>query len=255
MNTIDLPINAMLIDDEPAARASLALELRLHCPHIRIVGEAGSVAEAVALLRAAPHPDLLFLDIQLSDGSGFDVLHQVDCQNFKIIFTTAYSDYALRAIKFLPLDYLLKPIDAEELKAAVEKAVRSRQPEFGDRLQRMVQQMRADQKPVRIALKDANNIFFIKTDEIAYCEADGVYTKFFLEKGRTIVVSKNLKEYENLLEPLGFIRTHNSFLVNPEKIVRYDKNAGGSLILEEDRSVPLAFRKKDAVLKALEQRS
>jgi two-component system, LytTR family, response regulator len=148
-------IKAIIIDDEPAARVSLALELKLHCPDIQLVAEAGSVAEGIEVLRRFPEFDLLFLDIQLTDGNGFEILQNTDYEQFKIIFTTAYSDYALRAIKFSPLDYLLKPVDAEELSVAVNKVLKSKPAELSAQIRQFMGQIGIAQAPARVALSTA----------------------------------------------------------------------------------------------------
>ncbi|MBL7806496.1 MAG: response regulator, partial [Saprospiraceae bacterium] len=168
-------INAIIIDDEPAAQASLQLEIELHCPQIRVIATAGSVAEGVEVIQAHPHASLLFLDIQLTDGSGFDLLQQVNFDHLKIIFTTAYSEYALRAIKFSPLDYLLKPIDAQELKDAVEKVSKSAQSDMQVQIRQFMQQFNQASAPPRITLATADGIHLYYVKNIVRCASDGNY--------------------------------------------------------------------------------
>ncbi|MCC6459631.1 MAG: response regulator transcription factor [Saprospiraceae bacterium] len=244
-------INALLIDDEPAARASLALELRLHCPQLCVLGEAGSVAEALAALHQHPQAGLLFLDIQLSDGSGFDVLNSIDARRFKIIFTTAYSEYALRAIKFSPLDYLLKPIDAEELKAAVEKALQQEAPNWREHLQQLMQQFNTSLAPARIALSTADGIHLHQLKNILRCAADGNYSYVFFADGSKLLVAKTLRELEDLLLPHGFERIHKSHLINMEHLSRYHNRLSGEVEMTDGAILPVSQRKKAHLLELL----
>lgn len=244
-------INAIIIDDEPAARASLALEIKLHCPNIRIIAEAGSVMESIEVIQANKQAGLLFLDIQLSDGSGFEILQNIDFQDYKIIFTTAYSEYALRAIKFSPLDYLLKPIDAEELTKAVDKALQSRQSEFSEQLRRLMQQMNASQPPPRIALATSDGIHLYFVKNIVRCASDGNYTTVFFDDGTKLLIAKTLKDLETLLEPYPFERIHKSHLVNLDHLRRYYNRFSGEVEMSDGSILPVAQRKKAQLLDLL----
>lgn len=246
-------LKAIIIDDESKARSALKQELAFNCPEIELIGEADSVESAVALINQVS-PDLLFLDIQLSDGLGFHIVEKIDPDEFAIIFTTAYSEYALKAFKTNAVDYLLKPISGDDLKNSVAKAILNRRNDQHKQMELLISQLnQRSGQPGKIVLKDINKTYFVKTDDILYCEAEGIYTKFVLEDKSSILVSKNLKEYETLLEPLGFLRTHHSFLVNPYKIKLFDKTDGGTLVLENGIHIPVSQRKKDSVLKILEQ--
>lgn len=244
-------INAIIIDDEPAARASLALEIKLHCPDIRIVAEAGSVIESIEVIQANKQADLLFLDIQLSDGSGFEILQNIDFQNYKIIFTTAYSEYALRAIKFAPLDYLLKPIDAEELIKAVEKALQIRQPEFNEQLRRLLLQVNTNQAPARIALATSDGIHLYFVKNIIRCASDGNYTTVFFDDGSKLLIAKTLKDLETLFTPFHFERIHKSHLVNLDHLRRYYNRFAGEVEMSDGSILPVAQRKKAQLLDLL----
>ncbi len=246
-------IRAIIIDDESKARSALKQELAFNCPEIELIGEADSVQSAVELIKTVT-PDLLFLDIQLSDGLGFHILEQIDVEEVAVIFTTAYSEYALKAFKTNAIDYLLKPISGEDLRNGVAKAIENRKFDQGKQLELLIEQLNLRTgQPNKIVLKDIHKTYFVKTDEILYCEAEGIYTKFVLEDNITILVSKNLKEYESILEPMGFLRTHHSFLVNMGKIKVFDKADGGTLVLDNGKHIPVSQRKKDFVLKILEQ--
>ncbi len=246
-------IKAIIIDDESKARSALKQELAFNCPEVELIGEADSVQSAVELINNTS-PDLLFLDIQLSDGLGFHVLEQINVEDYAVIFTTAYSEYALKAFKTNAIDYLLKPISGEDLKNGVSKAIEHQKSDQGKQLELLIAQLslRTGQPP-KIVLKDIHKTYFVKTEEILYCEAEGIYTKFVLLDNVTILVSKNLKEYESILEPMGFLRTHHSFLVNTSKIKLFDKADGGTLVLDNGKHIPVSQRKKDFVLKILEQ--
>lgn len=244
-------INAILIDDEPAARVTLALEIQLHCPQIRIIAEAGSVAEGIEVLRLHPHAQLLFLDIQLTDGSGFDLLQNIDFQNLKIIFTTAYSEYALRAIKFSPLDYLLKPIDAEELKAAVDKAIQGKHSEMQEQIRQFMQQMNLGVTAPRIALATADGIHLYYVKNIVRCASDGNYATVHFDDKSKLLVAKTLKDLELLLAPYPFERIHKSHLINVDHLRRYVNRFSGEVEMSDGAVLPVAQRKKTQLLDML----
>ncbi|MCC6727204.1 MAG: response regulator transcription factor [Saprospiraceae bacterium] len=245
-------INTVIIDDEPNARATLALELKLHCPEIRIIGEAASVEEAVQFLQSTAGVDLLFLDIQLTDGTGFYILEQVDYQQFKIIFTTAYSDYALKAIKFSPLDYLLKPVDAEELRAAVDKALRTKQDSFNHQVQSFLQQYRAiAAPPERIALATSDGIHLFPVKSIIRLASEGNYTTVHFENGKKLLLAKTLKDLEESLARHNFERIHKSHLVNLDHVSSYVNRFGGEIIMSDGAELPVAQRKKAQLLHRL----
>lgn len=244
-------IKAIIIDDEPAARASLALEIQLHCPQIAIIAEAASVAEGVETLQRNPQASLLFLDIQLSDGSGFDLLQQVNFEHLKIIFTTAYSEYALRAIKFAPLDYLLKPIDAQELKDAVEKVFKSKQTDLQEQIRLFMQQWGGTPSPPRIALATADGIHLHYVKNIVRCASDGNYTTVFFEDKSKLLVAKTLKDLEMLLAPHSFERIHKSHLINLDHLKRYYNRFSGEVEMSDGAILPVAQRKKTQLLDML----
>lgn len=244
-------INAIIIDDEPAARASLALEIHLHCPQITVIAEASSVAEGVETLHNHPHASLLFLDIQLTDGSGFDLLQKVNFEHLKIIFTTAYSEYALRAIKFAPLDYLLKPIDAQELQAAVEKATKSNQTGLQEQIRTFMQQMSIGTAQPRIALATADGIHLHFVKNIVRCASDGNYATVFFEDKSKLLVAKTLKDLEILLSPYRFERIHKSHLINLDHLRRYYNRFSGEVEMSDGAIIPVAQRKKTQLLELL----
>jgi two-component system LytT family response regulator len=245
-------IRAIIIDDEPHAISALRQELEFHCPEISAIGEAASVKEGVALLRQTPQLDLLFLDIQLTDGSGFDILEQVDYQQFKVIFTTAYSDYALKAIKFMPLDYLLKPVDPDELRAAVDKALSAQQAAFSQQVFNFLQQYRgASSLPERVALATAEGIHLFPVRSIVRLASEGNYTTVFFEGGKKLLLAKTLKEMEESLSRYRFERIHKSHLVNLDHVQSYINRFGGELVMSDGAELPVAQRKKAYLLQVL----
>ncbi len=197
----------------------------------------------------------MFSDVQLADGLSFEIFGQVDTR-CPIIFTTAYDHYAIEAFKFSAIDYLLKPVDPEALQKSIQKAMLNiRNSDLQQQVQVLLQQLSGVQNRERkIVLKDIDNTWFVKVADVLYCQAEGTYTRFHLQNGGPILVSKNLKEYEEILEPLGFLRTHHSFLANPDKIKSFDKTHGGALVLEGGLSIPVSQRKKDFVMQVLEKR-
>ena len=245
-------MKTLIIDDERQAISALKADIKFYCSDLQIVGEAYSVKDAIAKIQAL-EPDLIFLDIQLTDGTGFDILEAIDQRKLKVIFTTAYSQFAIKAIKLDALDYLLKPIDAEELVAAVKRAreytVPQHVPEQHDAVKQHTDLLQVGEK--KIVLKDSKSIYFIKVADIMRCEANGSYTDVYIADTSKIIISKPLKELETMLEPYGFIRTHHSHLVNLHQVKRVDKAEGGMLFLNDGTSVPISQRKWEQVIQLL----
>lgn len=243
----------LITDNEPNLRTALRVLLQAFCPEITAIEEAEGVQSGLHKIKNF-QPDIVLLDVEMDDGSGFDLMKQVPHPAFQLIFVTAHNRYAIEAFQFSAIDYLLKPVDPDALQKSIQKAIRNIQSkDLSRQIEFLLHQL--SDKPDherKIVLKDIDNIYFVKVSDILYCMAEGTYTKFFLQSRPPVMVSKNLKEYENMLEPLGFLRTHHSYLVNPTKIIRFDKADGGSLILEDNLKVPLAQRKKEWVLNLLE---
>lgn len=245
----------LIVDNEPAVRKVL-IRLLESGTESHIIEEAGGVIDGLATIKAFA-PDIVLLDIEMDDGTGFDLLKNIPEPDFQIIFTTAFNQYAIQAFKCSAIDYLLKPIDPVELFNALKKAqsvvnFRSLQQQ----LHILQQQVQDKTESIRqIVIKDIDKTYFLKTDDILYCEAEGSYTKFYLSNSEPVFVSRNLKYYEDLLSPTGFFRTHHSCLVNPSKIKIYDrKTDSGTLILEGGHNIPVSQRKKEMVLQLLENK-
>jgi len=227
--------------------------LQHYCPEVTITDEADGVQSGLQKIKLF-QPDIVLLDVEMEDGTGFDLMKQVHDPGFQLIFVTAHNKYAIEAFQFSAIDYLLKPVDPDALQLGIQRAAKNIQhSNLQQQVQVLLQQLAGiKNQDKKIVLKDLDNTYFIKIADILYCEAEGTYTKFYIHGSEAILVSKNLKEYESILEPLGFIRTHHSFLVNPAKIKLYDKTDGGALILESGHSIPVSQRKKEYVMQLLE---
>lgn len=246
-------MKVVIIDNEVAIREMLVMMLELYCPEVTAVAQAACAAEAQELLKNF-HADLLLLDVELQEGTGFDLLRQIPQRHFQVIFITAHNKYAIDAFRYSAIDYLLKPIEPELLIQSIQKVAKNvHQQDLQGQLERLLARMQSNSNASpRITLRDAERIYYLRPSEISYCEADGGYTRFYLEDGPCITVSKHLKEFTHLLEPMGFLRTHNSYLVNREKVLRYEKSTE-CLVLDKHQSVPLSHRKRESILRLLEQ--
>jgi two-component system LytT family response regulator len=241
-------IRVAVIDDEPHIRDGLLKLLGKHCPNVVIAGTAGSVREGKELIRKQ-HPDLVLLDIRMDDGTGFDLLRQLDPVDFKVIFITAYEQYAVKAFKFSALDYILKPVDPDDLKETVKRAEQILQHDLRIRLAALENNLlQGSGQHKKLVLKTAENVFIIEISKISHCESDGSYTFVNLDDGRKIMVSKILKEYEEMLNDQGFYRIHKSFLINLAYVERFEKGEGGFVVLKNEVKIPVATRKREQLL-------
>lgn len=249
-------LRAIIVDDETNAREVLSNLLRLFSPEIEVCGEARDVDEGIKIIREHA-PDLVFLDIQMPGKSGFELLTSFKEIRFGVIFTTAYQEFAIKAFRFSAIDYLLKPIDPEELQAAVEKYVVKNQNVEGEQLQilkeclddtRNFLNQRQKNEGQRIALPTAEGIHFVQLGEIIHCESLGSYTKFHLQKGPAIVVSRLLKEYEEILDNFFFFRVHQSSIVNLDQIKKYVRGDGGQVWMSDGTEIEVSRRRKEDFL-------
>jgi two-component system LytT family response regulator len=246
-----MKIKSIIIDDEPKSRKNLCDLLEQYCEQVEIVGEAASAAEALRIIKKTK-PDLLFLDIEMPGGSGFDLLKSLNDQQYEVVFVTAFDKYGIEAIKFCAIDYLLKPIDIFELNKAVEKAVNQiEKRKENQRLIELVANIDRPDEEKRIALPLSDRIEFVVISRIIRLEADGNYTRIFMENNKDYMVCKTLKDNNEVLEPYGFIRTHQSHLINLQKIKAYVKADGGYIEMEEGSQIPVSRQRKDEVLKKI----
>ncbi|GAB5526044.1 MAG: LytTR family DNA-binding domain-containing protein [Roseivirga sp.] len=236
-------MRAIIIDDEKHIHNTLSTLLERLNADVQIVGNAYSVAEGLREINSLK-PDLIFLDIRMEDGTGFELLSQLEKPFPNIIFVSAHDEYALKAFKFSALDYLMKPVESVALCEAVDKAAqRHKSGLIKDQLDNLSQLIQTRQTGKKIVLRDAENVRIINVDNILWLSAEGSYTSFHLLKGETLVVSRHLKEYAEMLNSFNFYRLHRSYLVNCNQIVRYDKSAA-CLILNGGRELPVALKKE-----------
>lgn len=246
-------LTAIIVDDMPSALEMLQNDItKQHAADIEIIGTAKSVVEASKLLRQQ-QPDILFLDIMLGDGTGFDVLEIHPDLSSKIIFVTASDEFAIKAFKFAAIDYVLKPYSNEDLSNAINKAKNQITP---DKEQLTVLQQSIKQPnlhPKKISLNTSNKIVVVNLIDIIRCKSDNNYTEFFMNDGQKIVVGKTLKYFADMLKELDFLRVHQSHLVNLQYIKEFIKSDGGYLVLKNKTTIPVSVRKKNEVIAVLER--
>lgn len=239
-------IRAVIVEDEKHSRETLNNLIAEFCTDIEVVNMAGNVMEAVETI-TENKPDLVFLDIELQTGTGFDVLEQVKNQHFEVIFTTAFEHYAIKAIKISSIDYLLKPIDIEELEAAIQKVrIKKDESTYKQQLEILLNTVhRQPQENRKICLPTAQGLEFIKVNDIIYCEANGSYTNIYLKNQHKLMMSKHLKEYENLLSDYEFMRVHNSFLINLNEVKSFVKTEGGYILMNNNAQISISLKKRE----------
>lgn len=239
---------ALIIDDVPEARLTLRQDIEEHCPDLVVVGEAEGVASGIDAIKQK-QPDVVFLDIEMGDGTGFDLLERIGEKSFQVIFTTGLDSYGIKAIKFSALDYLLKPVDPDELVKAVAKLTANKQGRgVEDSLNLLLENLKGKSAPKRIALHSIEKVHLISVDDIIRCESQGAYTIFYLRGGEQILATRNLKEFENMLEDQGFIRVHHSHLINFAYLKEYVKKDGGYAVMVDKSEVPVSTRKRNNLL-------
>ncbi len=246
-------MKAIIVDDEKAAREGLRTLIEDSFPQITIAAEAQSVAEAVKVINHEK-PKLLFLDIELGKGTGFDILKKIKLDDVEIIFTTAHESYALQAIKFSALDYLLKPITADDLREALEKLERRTAKLSLHDILEIFRHNLDHTSVVRkklVLMQGQNRLEVVPVNEIIRCQSDGNYTHFFLKDKKKITIPKTLKEYESMLDKSGFCRVHHTHLINMEHVKGYIKGDGGFALMNDNTEVEVSRRKKDEFLKLL----
>ncbi len=243
-------LTSIVVDDIPVALEMLCADIEKNHPEIEIIGRAASVIEAAKLLQKQK-PDILFLDIMLGDGTGFDILEIVPNLQSKIIFVTASDAYAIKAFKFAAIDYILKPYSNEDLANSIAKAKEQIQPNkeqiavLHDAIKNPAS---ANQK---ISLHTSEKIIVVQLSEIIRCKSDNNYTTFYLENGQKILVSKTLKYFADMLKEHGFLRVHQSHLINTKYIKEFIKSDGGYLILKDKSNIPVSVRKRNEVIESL----
>ena len=247
-------MKVLVIDNEINVRKSFVNQILKTCPQVTEMFQASGVKTGLEAIQKYC-PDIVFLDVEMDDGTGMDLMSQLTDINFQLVFITAFNKYAIEAFKFSAIDFLLKPINSEELKRSFERAQKNiKTKNLAQQLavlQESLKSIKSEDK--KIVLNDSESIHFIKVNEIIRCEADGGYTKFIFTQKKTVLVSSSLKEYEDLLLPYGFSRVHHSHLINLNKILRFDRKDGGFLVMENNDQVPISKRKKDELTQIIKQ--
>ena len=244
-------IKAFVIDDEPYCSESLTVLLEKNCPEIIVTGIFNNSQDALAAI-LHQKPDLVFLDVEMPKMNGFEMLEQLPEINFDLIFTTSYDQYALKAIRFSAIDYLLKPIDREELQKAVQKVIKRSPQPISQQLEILIQKIDHPSKSIgKIAMPTMEGLQMIPVDSIISCESDSNYTILRLKDKQHIIVSKTLKDIEELLAEHSFTRVHHSYMVNLNEIEKYVKGEGGYLLMSDGTTVDVSRSKKELLMKKL----
>jgi two-component system LytT family response regulator len=245
-------IKTIIIDDEPDCCDVLATLLQRYCPEVSIAGICTTPEQGLEML-AAGGVQLVFLDIQMPRMSGFELLEKIRPFHFAVIFTTSYDQFAIKAIRFSALDYLLKPVDKDELRTAVDKALQQLHQPLPQQLEILMQRLyQPPRQDSRIALPTMEGLQIIPTESIISCASSSNYTILSLKESQKLIVSRTLKEIEEMLEPYSFIRVHHSYLVNLGEIRKYIRGEGGSLIMSDGTAIDVSRSKKELLLKRLQ---
>ncbi|MDD4640679.1 MAG: LytTR family DNA-binding domain-containing protein [Bacteroidales bacterium] len=241
-------LRTLIIEDEAPARELLAGILENYCHRTELIGFADGVQNGLTAIKSLK-PDLVLLDVNLEDGNAFDLLREFNEIPFALIFVTAYENYALNAFRFSAVDYIMKPVNIDDLVKAVQKAAdKLEQASLGLKLKNFFDNLNSKPEDKKIVLKTQESIHIVKLSDIIRCEADHNYCTFYFVNGKKIVVSRNLGEFEEMLNGLFFFRTHQSHLININHILSFEKNEGGYLKMADNSSVPVSKRKKEELL-------
>ncbi|HEX5669555.1 MAG TPA: LytTR family DNA-binding domain-containing protein [Chitinophagaceae bacterium] len=244
-------IKAIIIDDEPLCCQSLQLLLEQNCPDVSVVGVYNNGLTALEALRSQ-NIDLVFLDVEMPRMSGFEMLEALGPVTFKLIFTTSYDKYALNALRVSAIDYLLKPIDRRELIAAVEKVRSSSASVNTQQLELLLQKVQQPLRPMqKIALPSIEGLEMVPVENILYCESSDNYCYIFLKGGKKMLVTRSMKDMEEILEEHSFARVHRSFLVNLNEVERYVRGDGGYVMMSDGKMIDVSRSKKEELLKKL----
>jgi two-component system LytT family response regulator len=242
-------IKAILVDDEKHCRETLSIQLEKYCSEVQLLAQCSSAVQGLEAI-AQYQPDVVFLDVEMPKMNGFEMLQQFSHIPFDVIFTTGYDAYAIKAIRFSAIDYLLKPINKDELKKAVGKVSQKTGHNLNQQLDILLEKLGTKQVSLqKIALPTLDGFELVSLDNILHCEADSNYTHVVMKHAKKVLVSRTLKEIEELLEGHAFLRIHHSYLVNLNEIVRYVRGEGGYVIMSDNTSIAVSRSRKDALLK------
>jgi len=240
-------ITAVIIDDEQNNIDNLKSLLTKHCNEVEVSGTAMNAKEGREII-SLNNPDIVFLDIQMPGETGFELLQSISKYSFEVIFVTAFDQYGIRAVKFAAIDYLLKPINIEELKIAVKKVIdKKEKSKQNNQLQNLMELLQENHNEHRIALPSAHEIRYVKPSDIVRCESSNNYTTFYFASGEKLLMSKPIYFYEELLNEYNFIRCHQSHLVNKKFVTRFVKEDSGHLLLNDQMRVPISKSRKEKI--------
>jgi len=245
---MNVKLTTLIVDDEPDAVNFISSIIREYCPRLEIIGTASSAREGVKIILER-QPELVFLDVEMPHGSGFDLLAQFPEKTFDVVFITAFNHYAIKAIKFSAVDYILKPININEFIEAVDKVLHkrlsgsSRNTNYSELLENL-----KTETPSKLAIPTSDGMEYLKTSDIIRVEADRSYSWFFLNDKRKILVSKNLNNYQELLADQHFFRPHNSHLINLDHVKKYIRHEGGIIEMDDGSQVPISRTRRDLFL-------
>ncbi len=245
-------LKAVVIDDEVRSRQSLIQKIVSNCEEVEIIAECESAEQGIKSIEEK-QPDIVFLDVEMPRMNGFTMLQRLSNRNFELIFTTAYDHYAIRAIKFSALDYLVKPVEVEELKQAIEMVKQKRKLDAGnERLETLLHNLLLEKNQSnRIAIPSLEGLQFVEINDIIYLEAESNYSIIYIKPLQKITVSKTLKDFEELLPHSTFIRIHHSWIINKNHVQKYLKGEGGRVIMINGKTLDVARRKRDEFIKAM----
>lgn len=245
-------MKALIIDDEEHCCEVLEALLKKHCNDIQVSGFCNNGMRAIEWLQHN-NVDLVFLDIEMPAMNGFEFLEQCPVRNFEIIFTTAYNEYAIQAIRHSALDYLLKPVDKTELLQAVQRAKEQKAQLVPQRIHHLLEMLGGRQKTNRLALPTGDGLLMVNTSDILYCKSDGPYCTFYFTNSKPLLISKTLKEAEDALDATAFCRIHHSYLINMQYVQKYIRGEGGEVVLINGTNLPVSRTRKQEFLQLLER--
>ena len=241
-------LKTLIVDDEQASRTTLRNFLQQYCPQVQVLAEAANITEAKALIEQHD-PNLVFLDVEMPFGNGFDLLESLPSVGFKVVFVTAFSHYALRAIQYSAAHYILKPVDIDELVEAVAR-VSDGGDSYPDSTQVLLANIKTTQKQkTKVVLPIINGFEVVEAEEIIFCQAEENFTRFYLESGREVLICRTLKYYQEVLQPLDFLRVHKSYLINLQHVRKYRKGRGGDVTMANGMELPVSPTQKDALMR------
>jgi len=245
-------LTAILIDDERNSRNALHQKLITNCPGITILAECENGEQGIAAIEKQK-PDIVFLDVEMPRMNGFVMLQQLQQRNFELIFTTAYDQYAIQAIRFSALDYLVKPIEIKALKEAVERARERRQSEIpNQRIETLLHNLVNEQhQQSRIAIPSQDSIQFVQLADIIYLEAESNYTSIYMQEAERIFVARTLKDFEDLLPSAQFFRIHHSFIINTNHMRKFFKGDGGQVLMSNGKMIDVSRRRKEEFIRMI----